>query len=397
MIEPLTTDVPGLAAAIALAGWVFLFLNRGGFWRADQRLPNQEVDSEASLPEGKRWPAVLAIVPARNEAGTIAAGVTSLLRMEYPGTFYVVMVDDHSEDGTTEIARNAAKAAVSSIPFTTVEAEPLPPGWSGKLWAMESALRSSNVIAPAVKYLFFTDADIGHDPSGLQCLVAKAEEDDLALTSLMVKLRCESRWERLLIPAFVFFFQKLYPFAWVNDRNRRVAAAAGGCMLVHRETFEAAGGLEAIRDRLIDDCALAALLKPRAPIWLGLDERTASLRAYENLGEVWDMVARTAFVQLRHSFVLLLGTVIGMAVLYLAPPLCLLAGLASGDGATAAMGGAAWALMAALYWPTLKLYNQPAWAALALPLAAFLYTLMTLDSARRHWRNTPGQWKGRRY
>jgi len=242
-----------------------------------------------------------------------------------------------------------------------------------------------------------TDADIEHDPGNVRRLVFKAEAEGRHLVSLMVKLRCESVWERLLIPAFVFFFQKLYPFPAVNDPHSRTAAAAGGCMLVRRETLAQAGGIDAIRSEVIDDCALARLIKKRGPIWLGLATRTRSLRAYDGLAEIWDMVARTAYVQLRHSVPALAGTVVGMAVIYLVPPLAFAVGTALRDGALAAAGLLAWLVMALAYGPTLALYGRSVAWAVALPAAAGLYTLMTVSSAYRHWRGRGAAWKGRHY
>ncbi|MEO5338269.1 MAG: glycosyltransferase [Magnetospirillum sp. WYHS-4] len=364
-----------VAVLAVLLAWVGLLLFRGGFWKADQRLNG--------APDREHWPDVVAVIPARDEAPTIGATVASLLGQDYPGRLHVVVIDDNSTDGT------AAAAGISDR-LTTIAGQPLPAGWTGKLWAVHQGIMEAVRQMPDARYLLLTDADILHEPGNLRRLVDKAEWDSLDLVSLMVHLRCESFWERLLIPAFVFFFQKLYPFPWVNDPDRRTAGAAGGCMLVRRETLEQAGGIAAIRDRVIDDCALAALLKKEGPIWLGLArDGTRSLRAYESLGDVWRMVARTAFVQLDRSVFKLVGTVAGMAFLYLLPPLGALAGHPSAL--------LAWLLMAYAYGPTLVIYRRPAWESLLLPVAAFLYTLMTLDSARRHWLGKGGAWKGRTY
>jgi hopene-associated glycosyltransferase HpnB len=364
-----------VAAALSLIVWLALLFFRGGFWRADQRL-------DTDMPEPDAWPAVVAVIPARNEAATIGRTVASLLGQDYPGAFSVIVVDDNSDDGT------AAAAGVSDR-LSVVSGKPLPAGWTGKLWAVHQGLDHVTDAA----FVLLTDADIEHSPHSLRRLVAKAEEGGLDLVSLMVLLRCQRAWERLLIPAFVFFFQKLFPFSRVNDPTRPEAAAAGGCMLVRRAAFERAGGVEAIRDRLIDDCALAAAIKPGGPIWLGLTGDVHSLRSYERLGEIWTMVARTAYEQLRRSPLALIGTVMGMAIIYLVPPLA----VASGEGIAAACGLAAWLLMIAAYRPTLRLYGLPAWYGLMLPVAALLYTLMTVDSARRHRRGRGGAWKGRTY
>jgi len=330
---------------------------------------------------------VTAVIPARNEAATIGRTVGSLLAQDYPGELSVIVVDDNSDDGTAE-------AAGSDPRLRVIPGAPLADGWTGKLWAVSQGVREAGT---APDYLLLTDADIEHDPGNLKRLVYKAETDGRHLVSLMVKLRCESFWERLLIPAFVFFFQKLYPFPAVNDPNSRIAAAAGGCMLVRRETLEAAGGIDAIRSAVIDDCALARLIKKRGSIWLGLATRTRSLRAYDGLVEIWDMVARTAYVQLRHSPLALVGTLAGMAVIYLVPPLAFAVGTALRQGPLASAGMIAWLLMALAYAPTLALYGRfVAWA-LVLPVSAGLYTLMTLSSAMRHWRGRGAGWKGRHY
>ena len=364
-----------VAAALSLVVWLVLLFFRGRFWRADQRL-------DPNTPELAAWPAVIAVIPARNEAATIGRSVASLLGQNYPGAFSLVVVDDDSDDGT------AAAAGVSDR-LTVVSGEPLPPGWTGKLWAVHQGLERTGDAA----FVLLTDADIEHPPQSLRRLVAKAEQGDLDLVSLMVRLRCETFWERLLIPAFVFFFQKLFPFPRVNDPDRPEAAAAGGCMLVRRAALERSGGIEAIRHRLIDDCALAAGIKPGGPIWLGLTEDVHSLRAYQRLGEIWTMVARTAYEQLRRSPLALIGTMFGMAVIYLVPPLAVV----GGDGVARACGLAAWLLMVVAYRPTLRLYGLPAWHGLLLPVAALFYSLMTIDSARRHGRGQGGAWKGRSY
>jgi hopene-associated glycosyltransferase HpnB len=365
-------------AAISLAAWLGLLLFRGGFWRADQRLGN--------AGDLAFWPPVTAVIPARDEAATIGATVQSLLQQDYDGDVRVIVVDDNSEDGT-------ACAAGTSDRLRVIVGKPLIEGWTGKLWAVSQGVDAIEDAA----YVLLTDADIVHHPGNLKRLIYKAETDACHLVSLMVKLRCESFWERWLIPAFVFFFQKLYPFPTVNKPAKKIAAAAGGCMLVRRDTLANAGGIKAIGDQLIDDCALARLIKPHGAIWLGLATRTHSLRAYQTLGEIWNMVARTAYVQLDHSLLALLGTVLGMAVIYLMPPLAVIIGVFVGDGGILAAGGLAWAVMALAYTPTLALYGFSPVRALALPVAAGLYTLMTLSSALRHRQGRGGAWKGRFY
>ena len=378
-------DAVRLVGSVSALIWLGLLVFRSGFWRADQRL-----DEAGGLDQ---WPGVVAVVPARNEAETIEDTVSSLLGQDYPGEIAVVVVDDNSDDDTAARAR----AGGGDGGLHVVAGKPLEAGWSGKLWAVSQGISATTEFAPDARYLLLTDADIVHDAGNLKRLVYKAETEGRHLVSLMVKLRAESFWERWLIPAFVFFFQKLYPFPAVNDPARRMAAAAGGCMLVRRDTLAAAGGIAAIKDALIDDCALARLIKAHGPIWLGLATRTRSLRAYEGLSEIWDMVARTAFVQLDHSALQLVGTVIGMTAIYLAPPLAVLGGAMLGDGAGLAIAAVAWLMMVVAYAPTLRVYGQPVLAALTLPAVALVYTAMTVSSAWRHWRGRGGAWKGRHY
>lgn len=387
--------VANAAAALALlslAAWVWLIVFRGRFWWADQRL--------GQPPEPTDWPAVAAVVPARNEAAHVGAAVASLFAQDYPGEFRVVVVDDGSDDGTADAAYDGAAGAGRSDRLTIVDGSPLEPGWTGKLWAVSQGLAAVERSVPGAAYVLLTDADIAHDPSNLRRLVAKAEAGRLDLVSLMVRLRCKTIWERLLIPAFVFFLQKLYPFPWVNDAKRQTAAAAGGCMLVRRAVLARIGGVAAIRDAVIDDCALAAAIKrSNGAIWLGLADRSGprSLRGYDGLSGVWRMVARSAYVQLRHSPALLAGTVVGMALLYLGPPVALIGGALTVDPLVAALGGAGWAAMWGCYRPTLEDYGQPVLAGLALPLAGLLYVAMTVDSARLTRAGRGAAWKGRTY
>jgi hopene-associated glycosyltransferase HpnB len=376
-----------ILATVPVVVWLGLLFFRGGFWRADQWLAGDE-----ALPEP--WPSVVAVVPARDEAPTIGRAVASLLAQDYSGPFSVVVVDDASQDGTADAARAAAGGDKR---LTVVAGRPLSEGWVGKLWAMRQGLEAALGTAPDAAYVLFTDADIEHDPPMLRRLVAKAVGEHLDLVSLMALLRCRSLWERLLVPAFVFFFQKLYPFPRVNDPSRRPAAAAGGCMLARRQALDHAGGLEAIRDRLIDDCALAGLLKKHGPIWIGLTRRVRSLRPYDRLEELWSTVARTAFAQIGHSWIVLVVTVLAMGVTYLVPPLAVLIGLVGGDPWAVAFGLVVWLMMIFAYRPTLGLYGRPVASAIVLPLAALMFTLMTIDSARRHLLGRGGAWKGRRY
>jgi len=376
-------------AVLALAMWAYLLLGRGWFWLGrdrDDSVPSAKLANEAGC-----WPAVVAIIPARDEAGVIGDGVGSLLRQDYGGQFAVVVVDDQSGDGTAAAARAAASAAGESSRLSIVAGTGTAPGWTGKLWAMRQGLSAVDASAAAPEFVLFSDADIAYAPHVLARLVRIARAKGSVLTSLMVKLRCESLAERCLIPAFVFFFQMLYPFGWVNDGRRRTAAAAGGCMLVRRQALAAAGGLEAVRGALIDDCALAAIMKREGPIWLGLTESVKSLRAYPAFADVRRMVARSAFAELRYSALRLVGVVGGMALVYLAPPLFAL----FARGAAEAAGALAWAMMALAFAPTMRLYGRPLAGGLALPAIAAAYVAFTLESAVQYWRGRGGYWKGR--
>lgn len=383
---------PLLVSLLSVGAWLYLLLGRDGFWRARPRIEEESV----AAPEA--WPPLVVVVPARDEAEHVESALQSLLRQDYPGDWRIILVDDHSADATGAIVERMARASEGRL--EVVAARALPAGWSGKLWAIAEGLRGADEVADTAPYVLLTDADIGHPQGNLRRLVAKAEGEGLDLVSLMVRLHCRTFWERALIPAFVFFFQKLYPFPAVNDRGRREAAAAGGCMLVRRDALRQAGGIERVRDRLIDDVALAQAIKhrpdPLAPaIWLGLSTTTLSLRRYHRLAEIWRMVARTADAQLGHSLVLLLATVLGMAVVYLVPPLALLTWPLHGSVATAVLGALGWLLMTAAYAPTARLYRLPSpWLA-TLPSAAALYVAMTIGSALAYRCGVGGSWKGR--
>jgi hopene-associated glycosyltransferase HpnB len=320
-------------AFASLMAWLCLGLARSALWRRAPRL------GTAVLPARKTWPAVVAVVPARDEAAFVATTLGSLVAQDYAGPLAIVLVDDHSEDDTRAIAERLALDAARAVEIAG--APPLPPGWSGKLWALEQGVRRAGERWPDARYLLLTDADITHGADNLARLVARAEAKRLDLASLMVRLRCQSFWERLLVPAFVFFFQMLYPFPAVNRAGRRTAAAAGGCMLVRRRALAEAGGIAAIRGQLIDDVALARAIKHRpggGRIWLGLGDSARSLRPYESLGSLWAMVARTADTQLGHSLPLLAATVLAMVLTFAGPPLALLAWPLHGDAVAAGLG-----------------------------------------------------------
>jgi hopene-associated glycosyltransferase HpnB len=374
-------------ASLACAVWLYLLLLRGGFWRAAER--DDGADLASFAPDA--WPRVVAIVPARDEADVIAACVDALVRQDYPGAFEIVVVDDHSTDGTAAIASAAAAAAKGACRLTILSAPSLPVAWTGKLWAMSCGVRHVDASPKPPEYLLFTDADIRSAEDTVTTLVKRAERDRLVLTSLMAKLHCESLAERALIPAFIFFFRMLYPFAWVNRPGLPTAAAAGGCMLVRRHALERAGGLAALRGELIDDCALGRLLKAQGPIWLGLTERARSLRAFGSIGDIRPMISRSAFAQLRHSRWLLLGTVLSIALTFVAPPLLAV----GGTGLPQWLGAGAWLLMALALQPTLRFYGVSRWWGVAFPAIACVYLAFTLDSAWRHWCGRGGMWKGR--
>lgn len=393
-----------LLGFIALLAWLWLLFAHGGFWRTDACLA---VPDSPEFVAGN-WGAVSVIVPARNEAEVLPATLPTLLRQNYPGPLNIVLVDDHSEDGTAEVAQQLASDCGAPARLTLLSAPPLPAGWTGKVWALHQGVG----VSPESEFLLLTDADIAHTSATIATLVQKARTEDLDLASLMVQLRTETFWERLLIPAFVFFFAKLYPFRWVNDPDRAEAAAAGGCILLRRTALERAGGLKAIAGAVIDDCALARRIRDlgrngRGRLWIGLCQQVRSRRGYPGLSGIWNMVARTAYTQLRYSTARLVGTVLGMFALYLAPPLCGMLGIAAAlygpppslplGFAAALCGFTAWACMTLAYLPMRRWYRLSSLAAILLPIAALLFTLMTVDSARRHRNRRGGGWKGRTY
>jgi len=403
-----------VACTAAAAVWAYLVLGHGGYWRTSQRLP--------PAPDRGPWPDVVAVIPARNEAAMLPVVLPTLLGQDYPGALTVIVVDDCSTDGTAEVAAAfGPEPADAGRALRVLAGAPLPPGWAGKVWAMAQGLEA----AGDSRYVLFTDADIAWHQGALRDLVRAAEAGDRDLVSQMALLRTATGWERVVVPAFVYFFAQLYPFARVNSPRSRTAAAAGGCMLVRREALERSGGLAPIRAARIDDVALGQVIKgQRGRCWLGLSTAVLSVRPYPRLADLWHMVARSAYIQLRYSPWLLAGTVAGLAFLYLLPPAGAIAGLtalaasaasaASAAGApnaagaagavsavsvpaalTAAAGLAGWALMSLTYLPMLRLYRLSPLRAPGLPLIALLYTAMTVDSARRHYAGRGAEWKGR--
>ncbi|MFJ8615755.1 glycosyltransferase [Streptomyces clavifer] len=381
--------VAGIAVG-SLVVWVWLLLGQGFFWRTDQRLPRRA--------EPVRWPSVAVVVPARDEADVLPVSLPSLLAQDYPGDAEVYLVDDCSTDGTGDRAR-ALSVRFGGLPLTVVTPGEPEPGWTGKLWAVRHGIALARRRKP--EFLLLTDADIAHEPDSLRELVAAAGDAGAGgfdMVSQMARLRVTSPWERLVVPAFVYFFGQLYPFRRVNRAGSRTAAAAGGCVLLRTGAAERARIPESIRQAVIDDVSLArAVQRSGGRIWLGLAERVDSVRPCPRLADLWQMISRSAYAQLRYNPLLLAGTVVGLGLVYGAPPATLAAGLLSGDAAAAWAGGAAWAVMAGTYMPMLGYYRQSLWLAPLLPFTAVLYLLMTVDSAVRHHRGRGAAWKGRTY
>jgi hopene-associated glycosyltransferase HpnB len=371
----------------SLAAWLWLLLCQGFFWRTDVRLPRR-TDPDA-------WPSVCVVVPARDEAAVLADSLPSLLAQDYPGRAEVFLIDDGSADGTGELAHELARRH-GGLPLTVDSPGEPPAGWTGKLWAVRHGIGLARAREP--EYLLLTDADIAHAPDSLRELVAAARTGGFDVVSQMARLRVESLWERLVVPAFVYFFAQLYPFRRIGRRRSRTAAAAGGCVLLRTEAAERAGVPDAIRHAVIDDVALARAVKGAGGhIWLGLAERVDSVRPYPRLRDLWRMVSRSAYAQLRHNPLLLAGTVAGLTLVYLVPPAAVFAGLITGHTAAAVAGALAWLVMTGTYVPMLRYYCQPLWLAPLLPFTAFLYLLMTVDSAVQHYRGCGAAWKGRTY
>lgn len=381
--------------AVSALVWVVLTLFHGWFWRTDVRL----------APIGAGGPAatttVAIVVPARNEADVLGETLPSLLAQDFPGRVEVILVDDNSTDGTADVA--ARVAAAGRVPSRVTSPGEPPAGWTGKPWA----LRHGVDLAGDVDWILFTDADIAHAPDSLARLVGEAERDGLDMVSVMARLRVHTRWERLIVPAFVYFFAQLFPFRRVNRAHSRTAAAAGGCVLLRRTALELAGGVEVIRDAVIDDVSLAGAVKRsggriRLVLADGPDRHVDSVRPYPRLADLWNMVARSAFAQLRYSWLLLVGTVFGLALVYLAAPVALVAGVLGSDGRGAGvplalLGLAVWGLMTATYVPMTRYHGRPVIEAVLLPVAATLYLGMTVHSALRHGRGRGAAWKGRTY
>lgn len=373
-----------VTAFLALAIWSYLALARGGFWHCAER-----DDGNPGSP--KVWPRITVVIPARDEAECIGQCLHSLIGQDYPGPWSVILVDDDSRDGTAAVARRMAANGGAQDRLTIVSATSLPAGWTGKLWALSQGIEAAMTLDHSPEYLLLSDADIVYGPEMMRWLVTRATSRSVLLASFMVKLRCDSPSERFLIPAFIFFFQMLYPFSWVNRSDRSTAAAAGGCMLIHADTLRDVGGIESVRDSLIDDCALARKFKAKGPIWLGLTARVTSIRSYPRWSDLAQMVSRSAYAQLGYSPVQLIGAVLALLLTFVVPPVAALAGP---DNARL-FGMGAWAMMAVLFQPTLRIYGISPLCGAALPAIAFAYLLFTLDSALQSLRGKGGFWKGR--
>jgi hopene-associated glycosyltransferase HpnB len=362
---------------VPLLIWLYLFLLHHGFWLLRER-------DTAPVCEPTTWPAVVAVVPARNEADVIQQSIGSLIAQDYPGPFQIVLVDDQSDDRTAELARQ-----LNSQRLTVLAGSVRPSGWTGKLWAMHQGSNYAASLAP--EFVWFTDADIAHSADNLRQLVARAEIGKQVLISLMARLHCRSMAEHFLIPAFVFFFDMLFPFGAVNNPSSRVAAAAGGCMLARHAALEKAGGIAVIRQNIIDDCALGRAMKAQGPVWLGLTDRAVSLRPYPYISDIRHMVTRTAYAQLGYSALALAGTLLGLAMVFLAPVMTALFAW----GVSQLAGWLAWIIMAIMFQPILRFYRlSPLWG-LALPLIGVFYAAFTLESAFQYWTGKGGMWKGR--
>jgi hopene-associated glycosyltransferase HpnB len=373
------------AGVLSLLIWVYLLLGRGGFWRI------HPAAAPGSVSDPVR---VAVIIPARNEAEVVGCAVTSLLRQTGNHSVHLFLVDDGSTDSTTQAAREAAQAAGAAERLTIIAGRPLAAGWSGKLWAVEQGVALAHKAVPEADFYLFTDADIEHAPDSLSTLASIAKTGSCDLVSFMVQLHCKTLPEKWLIPAFVFFFFKLYPPAWIADPCRSAAGAAGGCMLIRPAVLERAGGIQAIRQEVIDDCALAARVKRSGGrLWLGSSAASRSIRPYGGLSDIGRMISRSAFNQLRHSTLLLTLSIVGMAVTYLLPPALVI--FSSHRAVPAVLGAAAWLLLMLSYVPVLRLYRISLLWTLALPAAAVFYCGATCHSAWKFWSGRGGEWKGR--
>ena len=374
-----------ILAVLALAIWVYLLLGRGGFWLTPR------YDDLQPQPAAQAWPEIVVVMPARNEADSIADSVISILQQPYPGAMSMVLIDDQSSDGTAALARKAATNIGASNRLSVLEGRELPSGWTGKMWAVQQGLDLVASRPHHPHFVLLTDADIVYSGDVVMRLVARAQGKNLAMASIMAKLRCVSFAERFLIPAFIFFFEMLYPFSWVRRADCRSAAAAGGCILARWDALQAIGGIQSIRGALIDDCALGAKLKTQGRVWLGLSHHVRSVRPAEKVSQVGRMISRSAFAQLRYSLTILIAVMALMALVFLVP----VALTICGNGINRVFAGLSWLLMALAFRPTLRYYEQSPFWGLALPAIASAYMVFTINSAYQHFRGRGGLWKGR--
>jgi hopene-associated glycosyltransferase HpnB len=378
-IFPIMTQV---LATICFAVWVYLLVGRGWFWLG----PVRDAAELAGRPD--RWPAVVVVIPARNESAVIASSVRSLLQQEYSGPLAIIVVDDDSGDDTAAVAKRTA-TEIPNRQLTVIRGKGPSGGWTGKLWALNQGIAAAETSRP--EYLLLTDADIVHASDTLARLVMHALAGRFVLTSLMAKLRCQSFAERSHVPAFIYFFQMLFPFSWVCRAESKVAAAAGGCMLVRADALANVGGIASIHNALIDDCSLAAELKTIGPIWLGLTDGVRSVRPYNTLSDVRQMISRSAYAQLRYSPLLLAATTVGMVITFIIPPMLAI----FTTGLPRYLGLLTWLMMAISFMPTLRFYRVSRLWSITLPGIASLYLYYTLNSAYQYLRRRGGQWKGR--
>jgi len=369
-------------AFIPLPIWIYMLLARGGFWRVRKQL----APLSFSAPDRK----IVAVIPARDEVEVIGETVGTLLRQDLPSPLRIVVVDDNSSDGTSDAAKTAAEKAGASHLLTVIQGQPLVPGWTGKLWAVSQGVAFAETFQP--DYLLLTDADIQHAPNSIRNLLAVAEERSCDLASYMVKLATDTTAEKMLIPSFVYFFLQLYPPSWIASKRMQTAGAAGGCMLIRRMALAKIGEIAAVRDQIIDDCALAKAVKQSGgKLWLGLTDTAESSRSYGGFGGIGRMISRSAFSQLRHSTLLLVLTIVGLFVTYLLGPILLLTGRTT----LMLLGGMAWLLMSLSYFPMVRFYRQSVLWCVCLPAIAVFYAGATIHSAWQYWRGVGGSWKGR--
>ena len=402
-------DIVLILLLISLAAWLYLALLHHGFWLRREFLnPMAPIPKHGNTDQNSSSvPKVTTLIPARNEAGVIAKALQAHIAQDYGQVYQhktqnqtqlqTLLIDDNSADGTYSVAQNIIDGAHAHNRIRILRAAPLENGWSGKLWALHNGF---NAIAnpDEIVYYWLSDADIVPASDTLSKLVHKAEQDDLALVSLMVQLHCQNFWERLIIPAFIYYFQMLYPFKACANPKSKIAGAAGGCVLIRRDALDSIGGIAAIKDALIDDCALAAAVKAKGyKIWLGHGPKDCSIRPANGLKDLWHMVTRTAFTQLQFSYLYLALAIMGMIMLYSLPLLGIVIGLYSLNLAVLGAACLIWAIMTMSYYPTIRAYQQSLIMCLTLPFTAHIFMAMTLHSAFLYAKGQRSSWHGRIY